>query len=281
MLWMIPLRDYRVSGRRPWATYVLIGLNVLVFLYTLTIPDRGYVLVDGCAWQDAFRQSPPGFNWRTYRLYGRPPCYYPVTPRDRFYIQYGLIPAEFLSGKDLDPTVPFPIWLTLLTSMFLHAGWLHLIGNMWYLWIFGDNVEASMGSLRYLLFYLLSGAGAAGLQMAVSGQSTVPMVGASGAISGVMGAYFVLFPWSRILTLVPIWFFLQLVEVPAFIFLGLWFLLQFFSGLVDLQSLGGTAWWAHIGGFLAGGLLVFLFKRRKVIPGAQVWWQRRFSRGPW
>lgn len=278
---MIPLRDYRVSGRRPWATYVLIGLNVLVFLYTLIIPDRGYVLVDGCAWQDAFRQSPPGFNWRTYRLYGRPPCYYPVTPRDRFYIQYGLIPAEFLSGKDLDPTVPFPIWLTLLTSMFLHAGWLHLIGNMWYLWIFGDNVEASMGSLRYLLFYLLSGAGAAGLQMAVSGRSTVPMVGASGAISGVMGAYFVLFPWSRILTLVPIWFFLQLVEVPAFVFLGLWFLLQFFSGLVDLQSLGGTAWWAHIGGFLAGGRLVFLFKRREVIPGAQVWWQRRFSRGPW
>lgn len=278
---MIPLRDYRVSGRRPWATYVLIGLNVLAFLYTLTIPDRGYVFVDGCAWQDAFRQSPPGFNWRTYRLYGRPPCYYPVTPRDRFYIQYGLIPAEFLSGKDLDPTVPFPIWLTLLTSMFLHAGWLHLIGNMWYLWIFGDNVEASMGSLRYLLFYLLSGAGAAGLQMAVSGRSTVPMVGASGAISGVMGAYFVLFPWSRILTLVPIWFFLQLVEVPAFVFLGLWFLLQFFSGLVDLQSLGGTAWWAHIGGFLAGGLLVFLFKRREVIPGAQVWWHRRFSRGPW
>lgn len=278
---MIPLRDYRVSGRRPWVTYALIGLNVLVFLYTLTIPDRGYVFVDGCAWQDAFRQSPPGFNYRAYRLYGRPPCYYPVTPRDHFYIQYGLIPAEFLSGKDLDPTVPFPIWLTLLTSMFLHAGWLHLIGNMWYLWIFGDNVEASMGSLRYLVFYLLAGAGAAGLQMAVSGKSTVPMVGASGAISGVMGAYFVLFPWSRILTLVPIWFFLQLVEVPAFVFLGLWFLLQFFSGMVDLQSLGGTAWWAHIGGFLAGGLLVFLFKRREVVPGVQAWWRRRFFGRPW
>jgi membrane associated rhomboid family serine protease len=165
--------------------------------------------------------------------------------------------------------------------MFLHAGWLHIIGNMWYLWIFGDNVEASMGSGRYLLFYLLCGVGAAGLQLAISGKSTVPMVGASGAISGIMGAYFVLFPWSRILTLVPIWFFLQLVEVPAVIFLGLWFLLQFFSGIVDLQSLGGTAWWAHIGGFLTGALLVFLFRRRDVVPGVVRWWERRHFRRYW
>jgi len=271
---MIPIRDYRLSGKRPWATYVLIALNVVVFFYTLSIPDSGFVFIDGCLWRDTFGQTPPGFDPVSYRRYGRG-CLYPLTPRDAFYVQYGLIPAEFLTGKDLPPTVSFPIWLTLFTSMFLHAGWLHLIGNMWYLWIFGDNVEASMGSLRYVLFYLLSGVGAAGMQIAVSGKSTVPMVGASGAISGVMGAYFVLFPWSRILTLVPIWFFLQLVEVPAVIFLGLWFLLQFFSGIVDLQSLGGTAWWAHIGGFLAGALLVFLFRRRTVVPGIVTWWERR------
>lgn len=278
---MLPLRDYRISGKRPWATYAIIALNVLAFFYTLSISDYGYVLLDGCAWRDTFNQPPPGFSSVLYRRYGMG-CLYPVTPRDAFYIQYGLVPAEFLSGKDLPPTVPFPIWLTLFTAMFLHAGWLHLIGNMWYLWIFGDNVEASMGSWRYLIFYLLCGVGAAGLQMAVSGKSTVPMVGASGAISGVMGAYFILFPWARILTVVPIWFFLQLVEVPAVIFLGLWFLLQFFSGIVDLRGLGGTAWWAHIGGFLTGAILVFLFRRRWVVPGVVRWWEaRRWHRYRW
>ena len=280
---MIPIRDWQISGQRPWATYILIALNALAFLYSLSIPDRGYVLVDGCVWRDTFGQAPPGYDPVSYRRYGRG-CLYPLTPRDHFYVQYGLVPAEFLSGKDLPPTVPFPIWLTLLTSMFLHAGWLHLIGNMWYLWIFGDNVEASMGSLRYLFFYLffylLSGMGAAGLQMAVTGRGTVPMVGASGAISGVMGAYLVLFPWSRILALVPFWFFLHLVEVPAFAFLGLWFLLQFFSGIIDFQNLGGVAWWAHIGGFLTGALLVFLLKHRTVVPGVLLWGKRRFRR-PW
>lgn len=271
---MIPLRDWQVSGRRPYATYALVALNVLVFFYTLTIPTSYYTLVDGCAWEDAFNQSPPGFDPNLYRRFGRG-CLYPLTPRDLFYIQYGLVPAEFLSGKDLPPYVFFSIWITLLTSMFLHGGWMHLIGNMWYLWIFGDNVEAAMGSLRFLLFYLLSGVGAAFLQMGVGGATTAPMIGASGAISGVMGAYLVLFPWARIISVVPIWFFLHLVEIPAVAFLGLWFLIQFFSGIVDLQGLGGTAWWAHVGGFLTGALLVFPFKRRGVVPGLVTWRNRR------
>ncbi|HEU68404.1 MAG TPA: rhomboid family intramembrane serine protease, partial [Candidatus Acetothermia bacterium] len=168
-----------------------------------------------------------------YRRYGRG-CHYPITERDQFVIRFGLIPAELWSGMDLAPKVPFPIWFTILTSMFLHGGWLHLLGNMLYLWIFGDNIEAALGRWRFLLFYLLAGAGGALLQAAVSPRSTVPIIGASGAIAGVLGAYLILFPWARVLTVVPLFFFLHFLEIPAFILLGFWFLMQLFSGLVDL-----------------------------------------------
>jgi membrane associated rhomboid family serine protease len=161
-----------------------------------------------------------------------------------FSLTYGVVPAEFT-------------WSSVFTSMFLHGGWLHFLGNMLYLWIFGDNVEDRLGHARYLLFYLFCGAAAALGQTAIQPYSTVPMIGASGAIAGVMGAYFVLFPHSRVLTAVFIFFFLDLIEIPAIFFLGIWFLMQFFSGVGSLGAdagQGGVAFWAHIAGFFVGGV---------------------------
>jgi membrane associated rhomboid family serine protease len=150
--------------------------------------------------------------------------------------------------------------------MFLHGGWLHILGNMWFLHIFGDNIEDRLGHIKYLFFYLLSGIGAAFTQVALNPASGVPMVGASGAIAGVMGAYVFLYPRARIVTLIPIIVFLQVIELPAFVFLGLWFVLQIFSGLTSLgigADAGGVAWWAHIGGFAAGALLLVVLGRRR------------------
>ena len=182
-----------------------------------------------------------------------------------FVNEYGLIPAAFS-------------FVTVITSMFLHGGFLHFGGNMLYLWIFGDNVEDRMGHGRFLVFYLLCGAAAALTQTVADPSSIVPMVGASGAIAGVMGAYFVLYPRSRILTLVPIFFFIQLIEVPAIFFLGLWFLMQFISGVGSIatasgEPAGGIAFWAHVAGFVAGLGGVALFRR----PERQrvEWWSDR------
>lgn len=275
---MIPLRDSQPSGIVPYVTILLIVLNMAAFFYQLTFSTQELVFVDGCVWQETFGpdQPPPGFDPLLYRTVARGRgCLYPLTERDHMVVQYGLIPAEFWSGMDLPPKVPFPLWLTMFTAMFLHGGLLHLLSNMWYLWIFGDNVEGAMGHGKFLLFYLASGVGAAYLQLAVSSGSTMPMIGASGAIAGVMGAYFVLFPQARVLTLVPIFFFFPFMTLPAFLLLGLWFLLQFFSGIVDLASLGGVAWFAHLGGFLAGALLVFPLKRRGVEPGLFALFKRR------
>jgi membrane associated rhomboid family serine protease len=181
--------------------------------------------------------------------------------RALFYT-YGLVPAAFA-------------WPTLFTSMFLHAGWLHIIANMWFLWIFGDNVEDRMGHGRYLVFYLLCGVAAALGQSVIDPESSKPMVGASGAIAGVMGAYFVLYPRSRILTLLPIFFFIQIVEVPAVVFLGLWFAFQLFSGVGSVAAhsqVGGVAVWAHVAGFVFGLIGVFLFRRPE---RARVeWWHQ-------
>lgn len=162
---------------------------------------------------------------------------------------YGLVPARFHA---LAPHGVAP----LVTSMFLHGSWLHLIGNMLFLYIFGDNVEDRLGHVRYLLFYLLSGAAAGLAQVYSLMDSTMPMVGASGAIAGVSGAYFLFFPTSRIITLVPILFFFQIIEVPAVVFLLLWFLMQLFYGFATVsvhgRAVGGVAWWAHVGGFVFG-----------------------------
>ncbi|MDR5675140.1 MAG: rhomboid family intramembrane serine protease [Armatimonadota bacterium] len=176
-----------------------------------------------------------------------------------FFRTFGVVPARLLG--------PDPPYFTLVTSMFLHGGWLHLLGNMLYLWIFGNNVEDAMGHGRFAVFYLLSGLAAAGLQVAFQPASSVPMVGASGAIAGVLGAYLVLFPHARILALVPLGFFTQLAEVPAVLFLPLWFLLQLVYGLASLgapaQVGGGVAFWAHVGGFVAGVVLVRWFVPRR------------------
>ena len=182
-----------------------------------------------------------------------------------FVNEHGLIPAAFS-------------FETVVTSMFLHGGVLHFGGNMLYLWIFGDNVEDRMGHGRFLVFYLLCGAAAALAQTITNPSSIIPMVGASGAIAGVMGAYFVLYPRSRILTIVPIFFFIQLIEVPAIFFLGLWFLMQFVSGVGSIatatgESAGGIAFWAHVAGFAAGLSTVAIFRR----PERQrvEWWSER------
>ncbi|HEY6508548.1 MAG TPA: rhomboid family intramembrane serine protease [Vicinamibacterales bacterium] len=170
-----------------------------------------------------------------------------------FIFRYGLVPVEFS-------------FVTVGTSMFLHGGLLHFGGNMLYLWIFGDNVEDRMGPGRFLAFYVLCGAAAALAQTWMSPSSPIPMVGASGAIAGVMGAYFVMYPRSRIVTLIPIFIFIQLIEVPAVVFLGLWFLLQFVSGLgtalgPEAGITGGIAFWAHVAGFVAGLVAVHAFRR--------------------
>jgi membrane associated rhomboid family serine protease len=158
--------------------------------------------------------------------------------------------------------------LPLLTSMFLHGGWLHFLGNMLYLWVFGDNIEDRIGHFGFLGFYLTCGLAAAFLHIFTNTASIVPTVGASGAIAGVLGAYLVLFPGARVLTLVPIFFFFQLIELPALVFLGFWFVMQFFSGAMSLaageQQMGGTAWWAHIGGFVTG--IGLIWKRRGLRP---------------
>jgi len=146
--------------------------------------------------------------------------------------------------------------------MFMHAGWFHILSNMWILFIFGDNVEDRMGPLSYLTFYLLGGVAAALLQTYVGTGSSVPVLGASGAIAGVLGAYILLFPSARVVTLVPIIFLITVIEVPALIFIGFWFVTQLFSGLASIGAVAGVAWWAHIGGFLVGLILSPIFRRR-------------------
>lgn len=185
--------------------------------------------------------------------------------RDLLVQSYALVPwkstAIFL-GHDVSVAQAF---LPFITSMFLHGGWMHLIGNMWFLWIFGGNVEDRLGHLRYLAFYLGAGLVGALTHVAFNTASLVPTLGASGAVAGVMGAYLVLFPGARILTLVPIFIFLTTVELPAYVILLYWILIQFLSGTVSLAmsdaSAGGVAWFAHIGGFLGGMVLLFILRK--------------------
>jgi membrane associated rhomboid family serine protease len=180
-----------------------------------------------------------------------------VLPREvlpLFLQVYGVVPADF--------TAP-----SLITSMFLHGSWMHIIGNMLYLWIFGDNIEDQFGHGRFLVFYLLSGVAAALGQVAMNPESTLPTIGASGAVAGVMGAYIVLYPQSRVLTLIPLWFYFEMIEVPAIFLLGFWFLMQLFSaGAIAVTASsegGGIAFMAHVVGFVAGVAGVFVFRRRR------------------
>jgi len=189
----------------------------------------------------------------------------------------GLIPGELLGTIEEGTRVPLgpqyacviegrPNWATSLTSMFLHGGWFHIIGNMWFLWIFGDNVEDSMGHGRFVVFYLLCGLAAAALQVGFSPSSGVPMVGASGAIGGVMGAYVVLYPRVQVHMLIIFGFYVTTIAVPAALMLGYWFLIQLVGGAMDVgKSGGGVAFWAHVGGFAAGALLVFAFRNPELV----------------
>ncbi|MCC6749582.1 MAG: rhomboid family intramembrane serine protease [Deltaproteobacteria bacterium] len=192
-------------------------------------------------------------------------------PRAALFVRAaGAIPLEITTLTDIvrfpdQPPALLPIPLTIITAMFVHGGWMHLIGNMWYLWLFGDNVEDSMGRWRFLLFYVLTGLVASGVQIASDPTSIVPTVGASGAIAGVLGGYLLQFPRARVHTLLVIFIFIQVIHVPAMVILGLWFVLQVVQGLMQ-GNLGGVAWFAHIGGFVAGMLLIKLFVRRPRVP---------------
>lgn len=182
---------------------------------------------------------------------------------ERLTALLGVVPARLLSGDD-------PLgWLTLVTSMFLHGGWAHLFSNVLALYIFGDNVEDRLGSGRYLLLYGLSGLAAGLVHIAFNPTSTIPAIGASGAISGVLAAYFLFFPTARVITLVPLFFWPWFVEIPAVVYLGFWFMSQLLNGVLSIavgaQALGGVAWWAHVGGFAAGLVLAPLLKRRRYI----------------
>ncbi len=223
---MFPLRDTIPSRHRPIMTLALIAANVFAYLYQLALPP------------DRLEQL--------FYLFGVVPARY---TNPQWALSVGLPPGGFL---------PF------LSSMFLHGGLFHLVANMWTLWIFGDNVEDRMGPFRFLLFYVLGGLGAGLMHWATNARSTLPTVGASGAIAGVLGAYFLLFPRSRVVTLVPVLFWPLFLELPAVLYLGLWFALQIVSGTTALAApgVGGVAWWAHVGGFLAGMFLYRYFLRR-------------------
>ena len=232
---MIPLRDANPTSRTPWITLALIAANVAAFF--LWEPIAG-------------------------------------TPREQqlFFICEGAIPRELSGFEALRDTQELcggkSFLVSLFTSMFLHGGFLHIAGNMLYLWVFGNNVEDRMGKIPFLLFYLAAGIVAAYAQVLPDPDSLTPLIGASGAIAGALGGYLVMFPSARVLTLVPIFFFLQLMELPAMLVLGFWFVLQAFQGVGSLGADTGVAWFAHIGGFLFGALVALFYRRR---PAARTW----------
>ena len=217
---MIPIRDTIRSETYPIVNSFIIAVNVLVFFLELS---QG--------------QGLDGF----IKIYGLVPARYSIPQ----------IAAYFTTGQQV---------LSFLTFMFLHGGFLHLLGNVWFLYIFGDNVEDRLGHFRYLVFYLLCGLASGISHLVINWHSMIPTIGASGAIAGVMGAYFILYPRAKVLTLVPIFIFFQFIELPAFLFLGVWFLFQFLSAAGASAQAGGIAWWAHIGGFVFGVIFLKLFE---------------------
>jgi membrane associated rhomboid family serine protease len=256
---MFPYHDENEAQRLALVTYTIIALNVLAWLF-----------VQGAGFTIALPKS---------------------------VCDFGLIPGE-LTGL-VPPGTAFPmgegiacltdpgrqIW-TVFTSMFMHGSWMHLLGNMWFLWIFGNNIEDSMGHARFVIFYLLCGVAAALLQVALNPASSIPMVGASGAISGVMGAYLVLYPRVRVYAMIPIGFFFTSVALPAWTMLLYWIALQFlggFTGLLAEEGRGGVAFWAHVGGFVAGLVLIKLFARPADVQAhrSQHWRPQRLARDPW
>ena len=225
---MIPLKDDNPTSGKPILTYFVIGSCILIFLIQITSQ-----------------------SYKTGQL---------------FY-SYGLIPSVLMGNNQLPLDLyAIPSWLTIFTSMFMHGGFMHLAGNMLYMWIFADNIEDDLGPKRFLLFYLLAGVGAAMTQVLIDTQSQVPMVGASGAIGGILGAYLINYPKAKVLVLIPFGFFSQLLKIRALYVLGFWFILQFIS------SGGGVAYAAHIGGFVSGIILILFFNKKI---------KRKITKGPW
>lgn len=222
---MIPIRDDAPRITVPFVVWLLIAINVAAFLFQVGMAA----------------DSPRAAH--------------------ALVASFGVVPAR-VSGVLGGSETLFAGLLPVVTSMFLHGGWMHLIGNMWFLWIFGDNVEDELGHGVFLLFYLVCGIVAAAAQILSDPASTIPMVGASGAVAGVMGAYMMRFPRARVTILIPIFFFWTTFQLPAFLMLSYWLLVQFVSG--SSSSVGGVAWWAHVGGFVGGLALVLLRPRRRV-----------------
>ena len=240
---MIPLRDNIPSSTVPVVNYLMIAICALSFAaQLLTQGPQQDPLVErlGMVPQRVLHPDEPVV----------------VQERVAFVDERGIV-REFRDVSRELAAPPFSPWLTLLSCIFLHGGWMHFLGNMWFLHIFGDNVEDRLGHVAYLLFYLFCGVGASAAHLATNSDSPIPTIGASGAIAGVMGAYFLLYPHAQVLSLVPIVFFIQIIVVPAPIFLGIWFFLQFLQGTMAVTSVqtGGVAWWAHIGGFAVGWLI--------------------------
>jgi membrane associated rhomboid family serine protease len=223
---LFPLRDHNPRVAFPPVTLLIVAANVVAFLFELSLDARGQQLL---------------------------------------VMAGGAIPYEIVNHVDIGPRNLLPLPGSLWTSMFLHGGWMHLIGNMWFLWLFGDNVEDALGSLRYAVFYLVGGTVGALAQVFAMPESTVPMIGASGAVAAALGGYVMLYPRARIATFVAIPFLWPVFDLPAWVFLGLWFLGQFL-----LPTGSGVAWMAHVGGFLAGAGLVGLLARRRAAVPARV-----------
>ena len=227
---MIPLKDLTARRSTPFVTLTIIAANVLVFFYQLSLGRR---------------------------------------PAEAFVMTYGLVPANIQYALAGAHHVTFlQALLPLFTCMFLHGGWLHIIGNMWFLWVFGASVEDRLGTGAYLLFYLVCGIGSGLAQVLFSWGSHLPSIGASGAISGILGAYIVFSPGASILTIVPLFILWFTVRIPAIVFIGLWFVMQFFSGVQSLSvpgaaNAGGVAWWAHVGGFVLGVVLALIVRAER------------------
>lgn len=215
-----PLKDDNPTQRKPVLTVAIIVVNTLVYILSMTRGIEGF---------------------------------------QTFVVQYGLIPYEITHMTELTPRLPSPIFLTLLTSMFLHGGIMHLAGNMLFLWVFGNNIEDHLGHFRFLLFYIAAGFAADGLFILFSPNSQIPLVGASGAIAGLLGAYLVLYPHARIHTLIFLLYFIRVVKIPAAVVLGFWFFYQILMSAMSSGAGGGVAWLAHVGGFAFGWLLFRIF----------------------
>jgi membrane associated rhomboid family serine protease len=226
---MIPLKDENPSSTVPFVNLFLIAVNICVFVY-LNFFSSGET--------------------------------------NQYFLQLGFIPYELNHFTDIGPKNLVPLPLTIFTSMFIHGGWIHLLSNLLYLWIFGDNVEDLLGHAKYLLFYLICGMAATGVHFIINPASNVPTVGASGAIAGVLGAYLFLFPKARVKTLLILFIFIKIISIPAIILLVAWIAIQIFSAYIEygLKTNGGIAWFAHIGGFTAGFVMIILLQKRKKRP---------------